>query len=228
MMSINDWPEQERPRERFLRQGAAALSDAELLAIFLRTGVRGRSAVDLARDLLTAYGGDLSKLAQASPHDLAEIPGMGPAKAVQLAATIELARRSLRVELASQDIFSSPQLVKDWLQLRIAQLPHEVFMAIWLDSGNQLIAVDEMFRGTLTQTSVHPREIVKQALAHNAAALIVAHNHPSGRPQPSSSDIELTRMLKLSLGMVDVRLLDHFIIARGQDAVSLAELGQLP
>ncbi|MBK6637656.1 MAG: DNA repair protein RadC [Rhodocyclaceae bacterium] len=227
-MSINDWPEQERPRERFLRQGAAALSDAELLAIFLRTGVRGRSAVDLARDLLTAYGGDLSKLAQASPHDLAEIPGMGPAKAVQLAATIELARRSLRVELASQDIFSSPQLVKDWLQLRIAQLPHEVFMAIWLDSGNQLIAVDEMFRGTLTQTSVHPREIVKQALAHNAAALIVAHNHPSGRPQPSSSDIELTRMLKLSLGMVDVRLLDHFIIARGQDAVSLAELGQLP
>ena len=227
-MSINDWPEQERPRERFLRQGAAALSDAELLAIFLRTGVRGRSAVDLARDLLTAYGGDLSKLAQASPHDLAEIPGMGTAKAVQLAATIELARRSLRVELASQDIFSSPQLVKDWLQLRIAQLPHEVFMAIWLDSGNQLIAVDEMFRGTLTQTSVHPREIVKQALAHNAAALIVAHNHPSGRPQPSSSDIELTRMLKLSLGMVDVRLLDHFIIARGQDAVSLAELGQLP
>ena len=227
-MSINDWPEQERPRERFLRQGAAALSDAELLAIFLRTGVRGRSAVDLARDLLTANGGYLSKLAQASPHDLAEIPGMGPAKAVQLAATIELARRSLRVELASQDIFSSPQLVKDWLQLRIAQLPHEVFMAIWLDSGNQLIAVDEMFRGTLTQTSVHPREIVKQALAHNAAALIVAHNHPSGRPQPSSSDIELTRMLKLSLGMVDVRLLDHFIIARGQDAVSLAELGQLP
>ncbi len=227
-MSITDWPEQERPRERFLRQGAEALSDAELLAIFLRTGVRGRSAVDLARDLLTTYEGDLSKLAQARAQDLAILPGMGPAKAVQLAATIELARRSLRGEISDRDIFSSPTQVKEWLYLRIAQLPHEVFMTIWLDTGNRLIAVDEMFRGTLSQTSVHPREIVKQALAHNAAAVIIAHNHPSGRPQPSSSDIALTKLLKQALGIVDVRLLDHFIIAKGHEAISLAETGDLP
>lgn len=225
-MAISDWPEAERPRERLLRQGAQALSDAELLAIFLRVGVRGKSAVDLARELLARFGGDLALLASANPKTL-RMPGIGQAKAVQLAATLELARRALSGTLATSDVLGSPQAVRDWLRLRLANLPHEVFLALWLDAGNRLIGAEELFRGTLTQTSVYPREVVKRALDHNAAAVILAHNHPSGRAEPSAADVALTAALKQALALVDVRLLDHFIVATGMAPLSLAETGRL-
>lgn len=225
-MAISDWPEAERPRERLLRQGAQALSDAELLAIFLRVGVRGKSAVDLARELLARFGGDLALLASAKPKAL-RMPGIGQAKAVQLAATLELARRALSGTLATSDVLGSPQAVRDWLRLRLANLPHEVFLALWLDAGNRLIGAEELFRGTLTQTSVYPREVVKRALDHNAAAVILAHNHPSGRAEPSGADVALTAALKQALALVDVRLLDHFVVATGMAPLSLAETGRL-
>lgn len=224
-MGISDWPEGERPRERLLSLGPQALSDAELLAIFLRVGIRGKSAVDLARELLAYADDDIGKLMATSAADLAKRPGMGMAKATQLAATLELARRAISARLIAQDVFSSPQAVREWLQLRLAALPHEVFMTLWLDSGNRMIAADEIFRGTLGSTSVHPREIVKQALARNAAAVIFAHNHPSGRSEPSSADVSLTKALKDALALVDVRVLDHFIVAPGQEPRSLAEGG---
>lgn len=224
-MAISDWPEGERPRERLLSLGPQALSDAELLAIFLRVGVRGKSAVDLARELLAHVNGDIGKLMATSAAELSKRPGMGMAKATQLAATLELARRAIASRLIAQDVLSSPQAVRDWLQLRLAALPHEVFFTLWLDSGNRLIAADEIFRGTLSSTSVHPREIVKQALARNASAVILAHNHPSGRSEPSSADLILTKALKDALALVDVRVLDHFIVAPGQNPRSLAETG---
>lgn len=224
-MGIRDWPEGDRPRERLQRLGAAALSDAELLAIFLRVGVRGKSAVELARDMLTRFDGDLGRLAAAPFRELSTIAGVGPAKASQLAASLELARRALGSKLAAQDVLASPQAVRDWLRLRLSHTPHEVFLAIWLDSGNRMIAAEEMFRGTLNQTSVHPREVVKHGLAHNAAAVIFAHNHPSGRSEPSGADLALTRALKEALALVDIRVVDHFIVAPGQPAHSLAERG---
>ena len=226
-MAINDWPKAERPRERLLSQGAAALSDAELLTIFLRVGRRGASAVDLARELLASFDGDLSRLATASPAMLEKLPCIGQAKSVQLVSALELARRTLISKIAMSDVLSSPQAVSDWLRLQLAPLPHEVFVAIWLDSGNKLIQSEELFRGTLTQTSVYPREVVKHALSHNAAAVILAHNHPSGRPEPSSADIALTQALKQALALVDVRLLDHFIVAAGSPPLSLAERGMV-
>lgn len=224
-MAIRDWPEAERPRERLARLGATALSDAELLAIFLRVGVRGKSAVDLARDLLTSFGGDLAALGAASTKDLACLPGIGPAKAAQLAATLELARRALAGPLKLKDALASPQAVRDWLRLSLGNLPHEVFVALWLDAQNRLIASEELFRGTLTQTSVYPREVVKRALAHNAAAVILAHNHPSGLAEPSRADEVLTSTLKQALGLMDIKLLDHFIVTRGAEPLSFAERG---
>jgi DNA repair protein RadC len=226
-MGISDWPEDERPRERLQREGPAALSDAELLAIFLRVGVKGKSAVDLARGLIEQFGGSLPRLAAAAPEELQRLPGMGPAKAAQLAATLELARRALRQEMAQRDVLSSPQQVRDYLRLRLGGLAHEVFMALLLDAQNRLIEAAEMFRGTLTQTSVYPREIVKTALAHNAAAVIFAHNHPSGVAEPSRADELLTRQLKQALELVDVRVLDHFIVAGNGPPLSFAERGLL-
>jgi DNA repair protein RadC len=226
-MAISDWPKAERPRERLIKQGAAALSDAELLAIFLRVGIPGKTAVDLARELLAQFSGDLARLGSASPAELSRLPGVGPAKAAQLLASLELARRALTCQLSSSDILGSPQAVRDWLRLRLAPLPHEVFLTLWLDAGNRLIAAEELFRGTLTSTSVHPREVVKQALAYNAAAVIIAHNHPSGRREASASDIFLTRSLKEALALIDVRLLDHFIVAPGDEPLSLAETGAI-
>jgi DNA repair protein RadC len=223
-MSISQWPLQERPRERLLAQGAGVLSDAELLAIFLRVGSRGKSAVDLARELLDQFGGSLAELAAAKPEALARLPGMGPAKAAQLAAVLELARRALGEELRRRDVLASPAAVRDWLRLKLAGLPHEVFCALWLDAQNRLIAWDELFRGTLTQTSVYPREVVKRALACNAAAVILAHNHPSGVAEPSAADQALTRALKDALDLVDVKLLDHFVVA-GREPLSFAERG---
>lgn len=225
-MSITDWPLQERPRERLLALGATALSDAELLAIFLRVGVRGKSAVDLARDLIVRFG-SLTGLFAASPDDLQSVHGMGEAKYVQLQAVLEMSRRALGEQMRRRDVLSSPQAVRDWLRLRLASLPHEVFMVLMLDSQNCLIEAVELFRGTLTQTSVYPREVVKLALSHNAAAIILAHNHPSGVAEPSRADELLTQSLKQALAMVDVKVLDHFVVAGSAQPLSFAERGLL-
>jgi DNA repair protein RadC len=226
-MAITDWPEAERPRERLIAKGAQALSDAELLAIFLRVGVKGKSAVDLARELLSHFDGQLSRMAHASIKELSKLPGMGPAKATQLMAVLELARRALHDDMRTRDLLGSPQIVRDWLRLKLAALPYEVFGVLWLDNQNQLIEYDELFRGTLAQTSVYPREVVKHALQHNAAAAILVHNHPSGIAEPSRADELLTRGLKDALAMVDVKVADHFIVAGNAAPVSFAERGLL-
>ena len=223
-MSITDWPEDERPRERLLARGAAALSDAELLAIFLRVGMRGKSAVDLARELIGHFG-SLNRLFSATQDELSVIPGMGPAKYVQLQAVLEMSRRALVEGMKQNDAMSTPGAVRDYLRLHLAGLGHEVFFALWLDAQNRLIAPEELFRGTLTQTSVYPREVVKKALQHNAAAVVLAHNHPSGVSEPSSVDEFLTRELKQALALVDVRVLDHFIVAGQSQPLSFAERG---
>lgn len=222
-MPITDWPQDERPRERLVKQGAAALSDAELLAIFLRVGVRGKSAVDLARELITRFGG-LNGLFAASKADLCAIKGMGEAKYVQLQAVLEMARRALAEEIKQADTLSTPQAVRDYLRHTLSRLPHEVFVAVFLTSQNRVIAVEEIFRGTLTQTSVYPREIVKQALTHNAASVIFAHNHPAGTASPSQADRALTKTLAEALALMDIRVLDHLIVAPGM-ALSFAEQG---
>jgi DNA repair protein RadC len=221
-MAISDWPEGERPRERLLAQGAAALSDAELLAVILRTGLPGKSAVDLGRDLLARFKG----LGGLFASDLAGVKGLGPAKRAQFEAAIELARRSLKDDLRSANALTSPGAVRDYLRLAIAERQHEVFVCLWLDAQHRVIACEELFRGTLTQTSVYPREIVKAALKANAAAVIFAHNHPSGAAQPSQADELLTRNLKDALALVDVKVLDHFIVA-GNQTLSFAERGLL-
>lgn len=226
-MSITDWPEGERPRERLLAHGPAALSDAELLAIYLRVGVRGKSAVDLGRDLLQRFDGQLSRLAEATLEELASVSGIGMAKAAQLKASFELARRALAQEMSVRDTFASPGQVRDWLRLKLATRQNEVFMALWLDAQNRLLKAEELFAGTLTQTSVYPREIVKKALGHNAAAVILAHNHPSGVAEPSRADELLTKALKDALAMVDVKVLDHFIVAGNAPPLSFAERGLL-
>jgi DNA repair protein RadC len=224
-MAITDWPEGERPREKLLARGAGALSDAELLAIFLRVGVTGKSAVDLARELL-AHFGSLNHLFAASRQAFAAFPGMGPAKYAQLQAVLEMARRALGEAMRSGDALDSPAAVRDWLRLRLGGLGHEVFMALFLDAQNRVIEAEELFRGTLTQTSVYPREVVKRALAHNAAGVLLAHNHPSGVAEPSQADRWLTEQLKAALALVDVRVLDHFIVA-GNHSLSFAERGLL-
>ncbi|HNQ05177.1 MAG TPA: DNA repair protein RadC [Thiobacillaceae bacterium] len=224
-MAITDWPEGERPREKLLQRGTAALSDAELLAIFLRVGVAGKSAVELARDLLTHFG-SLTRLFHASRAEFAAFPGMGPAKYAQLQAVLEMARRALGEAMARGDALGAPGAVRDYLRLHLWGLPHEVFMALFLDAQNRVLAREELFRGTLTQTSVYPREVVKRALAHNAAGIILAHNHPSGVAEPSQADRWLTEQLKTALGLVDVKVLDHFIVA-GSQGVSFAERGWL-
>ena len=226
-MAICDWPEGERPRERLLAHGPAALSDAELLAIYLRVGVRGKSAVDLARDLLLRFDSHLGSLVDASLEELASVSGIGQAKAAQLKASFELARRALSQEMSVRDTLSSPGKVRDWLRLKLASRPNEVFLALWLDAQNRLLKAEELFTGTLTQTSVYPREVVKTALSHNAAAVILAHNHPSGVAEPSRADELLTRNLKEALAMVDVKLLDHFIVAGNTPPLSFAERGLL-
>jgi DNA repair protein RadC len=223
-MAISDWPLAERPRERLLAQGAAVLSDAELLAVFLRTGIRGKSAVELARELLAESNG-LGGLF-ACTEKLQDIKGLGPAKAAQLAAVMEVARRGLKEDLRSGSALTSPGAVRDYLRLAIAEREHEVFVCLWLDARHRVISCDELFRGTLTQTSVYPREIVKAGLKANAAAVIFAHNHPSGAAQPSQADELLTRNLKEALALVEIKVLDHFIVA-GHQALSFAERGLL-
>jgi DNA repair protein RadC len=223
-MAISDWPLAERPRERLLAQGAGALSDAELLAVFLRTGIRGKSAVELARELLADADGLGGLLA--APGNLRQMKGLGPAKRAQLAAVMEVARRCLREDLRAGNALTSPGAVRDYLRAAIGDREHEVFVCLWLDAQHRVTACEEIFRGTLTQTSVYPREIVKAALRANAAAVIFAHNHPSGAAQPSRADELLTRNLKDALALVEVRVLDHFIVA-GRQALSFAERGLL-
>lgn len=224
-MAITDWPAGERPRERLLREGAQALSDAELLAIFLRVGVRGKSAVDLAREMMGRFG-SLNGLFAASRVACTEVKGLGDAKYAQLQAVLEMARRALAEGMRQRDALASPQAVRDYLRLKLAGLPHEVFMAVFLDAQNRVLEAEELFRGSLTQTSVYPREVVKRALAYNAGAVILAHNHPSGVAEPSQADRWLTDQLKAALALVDVKVLDHFVVAGGQ-SLSFAERGWL-
>ncbi|MDD4911306.1 MAG: DNA repair protein RadC [Sideroxydans sp.] len=224
-MSITDWPASERPRERLLERGASALSDAELLAIFIRTGVVGVSAVDLARQLLARFG-SLTQLFAANENEFCEIHGMGRAKFVQLQAVQEMARRALREELMVGDAINSPRAVREFLQMMLRGRGQEVFVVLFLDAQHRVVASEELFHGTLTQTSVYPREVVKRALFFNAAAVIFAHNHPSGLAEPSHADQLLTEALKQALSLVDVKVLDHFIIA-GAAALSFAESGLL-
>jgi len=224
-LGIADWPLLERPRERLLAQGAGSLSDAELVAVCLRSGVRGKSAVDLARELIAEFCG-IGGLLTADLASLRRVRGLGTAKAAQLAAALELARRSLQEELKAGVSLTSPGAVRDYLRLALGRRPYEVFMCIYMDAQHRVTAAGELFRGTLTQTSVYPREVVKAALAANAAAVIFAHNHPSGVAQPSQADELLTRQLKEALALVEVKVLDHFIIA-GNQALSFAERGLL-
>ena len=224
-MAITDWPEGERPREKLLQRGASSLSDAELFAIFLRTGVKGKSAVDLAREMLAQFG-SLTRLFAANHKEFCAVHGMGKAKFVQLQAVQEMARRALNEEMKSGDALNSPGAVRDFLQLLLRGRTQEVFMVIFLDAQHRVLASEELFHGTLTQTSVYPREVVKRALHHNAAATIFAHNHPSGVAEPSQSDRLLTDALKQALALVDVRVLDHFIIA-GTGCLSFAERGMV-
>ena len=222
-MRVSEWPLDDRPREKLLAKGPEALSDAELLAIVLRTGLKGRNVVELARDAL-ARCGSLSGLLSADAAQLQDIPGLGTAKFAHIQAVLEMSRRALREKIDRGAGLCSPQAVKDYLRLKLSGRQHEVFMAVFLDAQNRVLAVEELFRGTLTQTSVFPREIVKRALRFNAAAIIFAHNHPSGVAEPSRADEALTQTLKHTLALVDVKVLDHFVIG-GDSAMSFAERG---
>jgi DNA repair protein RadC len=224
-MGIKDWPARQRPRERLINEGASALSDAELLALFLRVGVAGRSAVELGRDLI-AHFGSLQGVFGASIGQFSAVHGMGPAKFTQLQAVMELARRAAGEQLSTGCALGSPELVRQYLRLSMGRQQHESFHVLFLDVKNRLLACEELFRGTLTHTSVYPREVVKAALARNAASVMLAHNHPSGSPEPSEADLLLTRALVQALALVDVRVLDHFVVA-GAQVHSFAEHGQL-
>jgi DNA repair protein RadC len=224
-MAITDWPASERPREKLIELGAEALSDAELLAIFLRVGVVGKSAVDLARDLLNQFG-SLNGIFAATEHALSQVHGIGSSKYVQLQAIFEMSRRALSEQLQQRDVLASPQAVRDYLVLKLGSYTKEVFLVLFLDTQNRLLATEEMFSGSLTETSVYPREIVKRALHHNAAAVIFAHNHPTGNVKQSHADELLTKQLLQALALIDVRVLDHFIVARN-NTLSFSQTGLL-
>jgi DNA repair protein RadC len=224
-MPIGDWPDQDRPREKLLLKGAGSLSDAELLAIFLRTGIKGKTAVDLARDLLNEHGG-LRRLLDTDHRRLAAGRGLGTAKVVQMKAGLELGRRYLEATLRRGSALTSPRATRDYLMARLRAYPHEVFACLFLDNRHQVIEYEELFAGTIDGASVHPREVVKRALYHNAAAAIFAHNHPSGVAEPSRADRSITSRLASALALIDVRVLDHFVIGDGE-VVSFAERGLL-
>ncbi|KAF0814938.1 hypothetical protein IGB42_00014 [Andreprevotia sp. IGB-42] len=222
-MPITDWPIDERPREKLLTRGAAALSDAELLAIFLRVGIVGSSAVDLARTLLLRFG-SLNALFAAARSDFSAVPGMGDAKFAQLQAVLEMSRRALSEEISRNSVLGSPAAVRDYLVLLLRGRSNEVFVALFLDAANRLISCEEVAQGSLTEARVYPRELAKKALNLNAASIIVAHNHPSGNAQPSAADIALTRHLAEALKLLEIKLLDHFLVA-GHQVISFAEQG---
>jgi DNA repair protein RadC len=220
---LKSLPSDARPREKLLARGPSALSDAELLAILLRTGIAGKGVLQMAQELLDTFDG-IGGLLHTSADGLKAIKGLGPAKRAEVVAVLELARRALAQVLQEKALFDSPRAVREYLQLQLGAKQHEVFAVLFLDSQNRLIALEELFRGTLSQTSVYPREVVLRALHHHAAAVVLAHNHPSGTAQPSRADEALTQSLKAALALVDVRVLDHFIVTRDQ-AASMAEMG---
>ena len=222
-MPITDWPDAERPREKLLHRGAGALSDAELLAIFLRTGLPGKTAVDLARDIQRHFEG-LRGLLGASRAEFCAVPGLGEAKYAQLQAVLELARRHLAETLQRGDALTDPAATRRYLSARLRDYAYEVFGCLFLDNRHRIIGFEELFRGTINGASVHPREVVRRALAHNAAAVILAHNHPSGVAEPSEADRQLTRRLSEALALVDVRVLDHVVVGDGE-TVAFAERG---
>jgi DNA repair protein RadC len=224
-MAINDWSEQERPRERLVREGAAALSNPELLALLLRVGVRGKSAVELGRDVLQHFG-SLHGLFGASLTDFSQVNGLGMAKYAQLQAVMELARRAIAEQMQAGQSLHSPDLVKRYLRMRLGGQHHESFIVLFVDVKHRLITDRELFRGTINHTAVYPREVVREALACHASAVMIAHNHPSGVAEPSDADLLLTQRLSQALDLVDIRLLDHFIVA-GPLVHSFAEHGQL-
>lgn len=223
-MSIKDLPAEARPREKLLARGPQALSDVELLAILLRTGMAGKNVFQLSEELLGPDG--IAGLLQATAASLKKVKGLGPAKQAELLAVFEMARRALSQRLKEREAFHTPDAVRQYLQLQLAHKNHEVFAVLFLDSQNRLLAMEELFRGTLSQTSVYPREVVMRALHHQAAAVVLSHNHPSGSVQPSRADEMLTQTLKTTLALVDVRVLDHVIVAPGA-ALSMAEQGLL-
>ncbi len=224
-MPLSDLPPDARPREKLLARGPGALADAELLALLLRTGLPGRSVLQMAQDLLDQFGG-WPGLLQASVEDLSRIKGLGPAKRAEIAAVLEIARRSLEVGLRERDVFNSPEALKQFCQLHIGSLANEVFAVLFLDAQLRLIRMETLFNGSLTHTAVHPRVIARRALELNASAVILAHNHPSGVAEPSRADETLTQGLKSALALLDVRVLDHIVVSTGQ-AVSFAERGLL-
>jgi len=224
-MSITDWPEDERPREKLLKHGADTLSHAELLAIFLRTGLPGKSAVDLARDLLEEFGG-LVGLLSAHETEFCKAKGLGKAKFAQLQAVLELSRRYLFDEIAGRDVLTSPEATRQYLKARLRAYPHEVFACLFLDNRHRVIEYRELFRGTIDGASVHPREVVREAMRWNAAAVIFAHNHPSGVAEPSQADLRITQRLREALDLVEVRVLDHIVVGEG-GGTSFAERGLL-
>jgi DNA repair protein RadC len=226
-MPLKDLPPDARPREKLLARGPGALSDVELLALLLRTGIQGKGVLQMAHELLQIDGfNGLAGLLNATADDLKRVKGLGPAKRAEIVAVLELARRAVAQRLQERPAFSDPGAVKHYLQLHLAAKGHEVFAVLFLDAQNRLLALEELFRGTLTQTSVYPREVVLRALHHQAAAVVLAHNHPSGAVQPSRADEALTQTLKAALALVDVRVLDHIIVAPGE-ALSMAEKGCL-
>jgi len=222
-MLLKDLPQDARPREKLLARGPGALSDAELLALLLRTGLPGKNALQMGEELLKRFGG-VTGLLNTPAEALKEVKGLGPAKRAEIVAVLELARRALASQLKEKTVFSNPQAIRDYLQLQLGSRNHEIFAVLFLDTNHRLIVLEEMFRGTLTQTSVYPREVVVRALALNAASVVLAHNHPSGNAQASRADEAITQTLKAALALVDVRVLDHFIVTTTQ-AVSMAELG---
>lgn len=224
-MPMTDWPEAERPREKLLARGAAALSDAEILALFIRTGPRGQTALDLARDWL-ARAGSLRALLEAGPEALGALPGLGPARWAELQAALELGQRHLAATLERSDVMQSPEATRHYLARRLRGRRREVFAVLFLDTQHRLIAFEELFQGTLDSCAVHPRQVVERALALNAAAVILAHNHPSGVAEPSAADRHITERLREALGLVDIRVLDHFVVGEGR-AASFAERGWL-
>ncbi len=224
-MAITDWPAQDRPREKLLQRGATALTDAELLAIFLRTGTQGKTAVDLARELLTEYR-SLQALLNADQKRFCQSLGLGAAKYAQLQAVLEMARRHFNEVLQRGDVLTSPEVTRAYLSAQLRGYRHEVFACLFLDNQHRVIQWEELFRGTIDGASVYPREVVKQALHHNAAAVIFAHNHPSGVAEPSQSDRLITDKLKAALNLLDIRVLDHFIVGDGMP-YSFAEHGLL-
>jgi DNA repair protein RadC len=225
LMLLKDLPLDARPREKLLARGASALTDAELLALLLRTGIVGKNVLQLAQELLNGFGG-ISGLLNTGMADLQRIKGLGPAKQAELIAVLELARRALAQQLKEKTVLDSPQAMVQYLQLHLSHRPYEVFAVLFVDARNQMLALEELFRGSLTQTSVYPREVVLRALHHQAHAVVLAHNHPSGSVKPSKADEAITHTLQAALALIDIRVLDHVIVAQGQ-SLSMVEHGFL-